>query len=62
LALALLPVVSDATIVPVAQHELLSWYDIPFEQPSCFQFKSVVLSIQATRQQDLNRQCHPACQ
>ena len=60
LALAL-AVVSDATVAPVAQHELISRHDIPFQQPSCLQFKSVVLFIQAKRQWDLNRQCNP-CQ
>ena len=46
-----LAVVSDATVAPVAQHELISRRDIiPFEQPSCLQFKSVVLFIEATRQ------------
>ena len=60
LALAL-AVVFDATVLPavvsyyapvapVAQHELIRWHDIPFEQPSCLQFKSVVLFIQATGQ------------
>jgi hypothetical protein len=52
-----LPVVSKATVEPLAQHELLSRHDIPFEQPSCSKFKSVVLSIQSTRQRDLNRRC-----
>jgi hypothetical protein len=40
---------------------LPSWHDVPFEQPSCLQFKSVVLFIQATRQWDLNRRWRP-CQ